>query len=430
MKVTGRIIRYSLILFVVLESLLLFHHSVRLEIRISRRHHQPQLTTLDRIVTTTENSSREQNASLINHQLIITQSSPLVTLKYPSQHCKDAPVGKVAYIRTHKTGSTTLTHIVNQYGLLRNLSFCLPKSGSLGRYMIYNVTKAKPKMSLLKPLNSSSFNESFPRFSMFTLHTLYDRQGMEKVMEPNSRYITSVRDPVKQFRSAFVYYGFENGFPDEIKKELKSRPIAEKLKEWFRNATSYQQTYKLKNMRGEPRYYYTRNSQINDLGYNMKYIDDKAKISKYISKLAREFDVVLITEHFDESLLLMKKELCWDIEDILYFPKNIRFKKSEPLPPEIQTSIREWNFADLQLFEHFNRTLWTKIRRHGPSFETELIEFKSYLKELGRRCGGEKQVVLKIARPVERNVTIDCHVLKCGEGEMFEKLRKRQYRKQ
>lgn len=183
-------------------------------------------------------------------------------------------------------------------------------------------------------------------------------------------------------------------------------------------------------MRGEPRYYYTRNSQINDLGYNMKYIEDKEKLSKYISKLAREFDVVLITEHFDESLLLMKKELCWDIEDILYFPKNIRFKKSEPLPPEIQTSIREWNFADLQLFEHFNRTLWTKIRRHGPSFETELVEFKSYLKELGRRCGGEKQFSLKIATPVERNVTIDCHVLRFGEGEMFEKLRKRQYRKQ
>ena len=30
------------------------------------------------------------------------------------------------------------------------------------------------------------------------------------------------------------------------------------------------------------------------------------------------FDVVLIVEHIDESLVLMKRRLCWPMKDILY----------------------------------------------------------------------------------------------------------------
>ena len=31
-----------------------------------------------------------------------------------------------------------------------------------------------------------------------------------------------------------------------------------------------------------------------------------------------EFDVVLVTERYYESLIIMKEELCWDIHDITF----------------------------------------------------------------------------------------------------------------
>ena len=55
-----------------------------------------------------------------------------------------------------------------------------------------------------------------------------------------------------------------------------------------------------------------------DLGFNISLLDDFNFVDKSIEYLNNEFDVVLIAEQFDESLIVMKDHLCWDTEDILY----------------------------------------------------------------------------------------------------------------
>ena len=35
------------------------------------------------------------------------------------------------------------------------------------------------------------------------------------------------------------------------------------------------------------------------------------------------FEMVLIREYFDESLVLMRRKLCWQFQDILYFPLKV-----------------------------------------------------------------------------------------------------------
>lgn len=47
-------------------------------------------------------------------------------------------------------------------------------------------------------------------------------------------------------------------------------------------------------------------------------------IKKHIDELAEKIDLVLIMEYFDESLVLLKRELCWDLDDVVYFKLNKR----------------------------------------------------------------------------------------------------------
>lgn len=72
--------------------------------------------------------------------------------------------------------------------------------------------------------------------------------------------------------------------------------------------------------------------QIFDLGLQHKYYNDPLVIKKHIEDLAEKINLVLIMEYFDESLVLLKRELCWDLDDVIYFKLNQRsleYKQTE-----------------------------------------------------------------------------------------------------
>ena len=64
--------------------------------------------------------------------------------------------------------------------------------------------------------------------------------------------------------------------------------------------------------------------QTFDLGLQHKYYNDPVMIKKHIDELEEKIDLVLIMEYFDESLVLLKRELCWDLDDVVYFKLNQR----------------------------------------------------------------------------------------------------------
>ncbi|KAI8512422.1 hypothetical protein Bbelb_090610 [Branchiostoma belcheri] len=57
-------------------------------------------------------------------------------------------------------------------------------------------------------------------------------------------------------------------------------------------------------------------------------------------------------EYFDESLVLLKRLMCWTLQDIVYFKRtNVRNHRHEEiqLPPDLQQAHREWSFVDYAL---------------------------------------------------------------------------------
>ena len=110
-------------------------------------------------------------------------------------------ITRIVFVKSHKTGSTTLASIFQRFGLVQKLLFALPKSKH-----IFSTTKLfSRKFVLPKPTSLAKRS-----FDILTNHAVYNRKEMDAVV-PDAKYIAIVRDPVFQFESAFGYFEWANG---------------------------------------------------------------------------------------------------------------------------------------------------------------------------------------------------------------------------
>ena len=134
--------------------------------------------------------------------------------------------------------------------------------------------------------------------------------------------------------------------------------------------------------------YLARNPMMFDLGLSLEYFQNLSAVNEYIQFVDKEFDLVLIMDYFDESLVLMKRLLCWETDDILYVKLNERLdqEKARGLSESVQENIKRWNKADVLLFDHFNETFWSKVRNEGPGFYEDLADFRQRKEEIKQLC--------------------------------------------
>ncbi|CAH1787827.1 unnamed protein product, partial [Owenia fusiformis] len=91
-------------------------------------------------------------------------------------------------------------------------------------------------------------------------------------------------------------------------------------------------------------------------------------IQEKIEEIEKEFDLVIVVQHIEESLILLTECSDLTIEDVVILKyANVRnFKKSKPiLTPNEYDNLIQWNLADTMIYNHFNKTLWEKIDNFG-----------------------------------------------------------------
>ena len=276
---------------------------------------------------------------------------PEQTKKYTEKNCS-GPVTKIVFIKSHKTGSSTLASIFQRFGYRHKLLFALPKSSHIFselRPFSRNFVRQKPKC-----LANHSYD-------ILTNHAVYSRREMDAVV-PNAKYISIARDPVYQFESAFGYFEWAK----DMGLSNHSNPL-----ESFMEKPSYYCTTK-----NYQRKMASKNGQLYDFGIVHKNVSEGSLRSK-IDRLGKEIDLVLLTEYLDESLILLKQLLCWEYDDIIYLSKGVRSKSHRyNMSDEIKQKIRRWNAGDVLLYNHFNRTFWQKVSEYGSSFESDVAEFR------------------------------------------------------
>ena len=260
------------------------------------------------------------------------------------------PVNNVLFLKTHKTGSSTLTNILNRYGDNRDLLFALPAKSDAYDFYWPRPFLINSTMPLRRTPNILC---NHARYNKAPMHWLFPKQ--------TTRYITMLREPAGQFESVFTYYQLWERF-----NELQN--VQTPLESFLQNITFYFQ-------QGERNEYLNliKNPALFDLGLDTVYHGNFTVVQNYIRFLQQEFDLVMIMEYFDESLVLLRRRFCWKIEDILYFKLNERrTKEKQNLPEFPRKQILKWNWGDVLLYDVFNQTLWQMIEQEGPGFFEDL----------------------------------------------------------
>ena len=278
--------------------------------------------------------------------------------------CK--PVNNVLFLKTHKTGSSTMTNILNRYGDNRDLLFALPV-GSKSYHFYW------PRGFLLR------YTMAFGRApNILCNHARYNKAPMNWLFpKKTTRYITMLRDPTEQFESVFNFF--------KLGRRFKSlRNVSLPLERFLQNPTFYFEKVKhnttgLLNL--------IKNPALFELGLDAVYHENFTVVQNYIRFLQQEFDLVLLMEHFDESLVLLKRRFCWKIDDILYFKLNERRdKEKQQLSKFAREQIRKWNSGDVLLYRVFNQTLWGMIEQEGPDFFKDLTHFRKAKETMEKTC--------------------------------------------
>uniref|UniRef100_A0A8C5PE70 Galactose-3-O-sulfotransferase 2 n=1 Tax=Leptobrachium leishanense TaxID=445787 RepID=A0A8C5PE70_9ANUR len=270
------------------------------------------------------------------------------------------PKTHIFLLKTHKTASSTIMNILFRFGDSRNLTYALP---------IYSNDFIYPAYFSQKYVKGFS-KESNQTFHMLCHHMRFQLSEVQEVMPNDTFYFTILRNPISLMESSFQYY-----------KSSKIFKTSKSLEDFLYNSSKY---YK-EDFDGSQ---YAKNLMTFDMGFSNNGGESAKHIKLLNQAVETMFDLVLISEYFDESLVILKDKLCWTLDDVLSIPLNIRSNDTkEPLTLEIQDKIKNWNQLDWQLYNHFNETFWNHVKRFGSKrMEREVEELRKRRKEMSQVC--------------------------------------------
>ncbi|XP_069134204.1 galactose-3-O-sulfotransferase 3-like [Argopecten irradians] len=271
------------------------------------------------------------------------------------------PVHHIAFIKVHKAASTTVQNIFLRYGYDNDLVFALPRTGST-----ISVRQTISPNNILPPPPNRGYDISCS-------HVRYNREAFEQLLPNDTKYFGIVREPFRHFQSNLQYY--RQGYIVRIPGE---RPVLEYL------------LHNDKYMKFGGQIPSTYNRMAFDFGFpdELFWSNNRTEIDKYISKLDNEMDLVIVTEYFDESIVMMRRILNWDLKFVLYGKLNSKQKKDPRLiiGSEEESLYRNWALIDYALYNYFLAKIKQKIKQQPPDFFDELAYFRKTKTKFNSFC--------------------------------------------
>ncbi|XP_066265467.1 galactose-3-O-sulfotransferase 2-like [Branchiostoma lanceolatum] len=273
------------------------------------------------------------------------------------------PQNKFVFIKTHKTGTSTTINIFQ-------------------RYAIYN------KLKVLMPVGQGPLSWPFPpeeneyvhmpdeKYDALMHHFVYNKTWLLSKWPPETKYISIIREPFSHLKSQMNYF--------KLSKVLDIQGHGNPVKVFLQDPWQYRNRSETFFPHVNITWDGTRNPMTFDMGCPAERADEEEEARQYISKLDADFTLVMILEHLDESVVLLKRLMCWELRDVLLYSKSrnsrpYSYKKYVATPEELENHLG-WSAVDYMLYNTFNNSLWRKIKAQGPDFYDEL----NYLRRIKR----------------------------------------------
>ncbi|XP_060710728.1 galactose-3-O-sulfotransferase 2-like [Hemiscyllium ocellatum] len=255
---------------------------------------------------------------------------------HPRKSCQ--PKTHVMFLKTHKTASSTILNILYRFGEARNLMFALPNSYQFGYPFLFSTRK-------IKYYSPTKLQE----YHIICNHMRFFRPQVEKVMAKGTMYFSILRNPVTLAESSFTYY---KGTSSAFKK-------VESLEQFLSDPWRYYSARERGNQ-------YARNLMWFDFGFDPNANDTADYVELVLKEIGATFHLILLSEYFDESMILLKDALCWEFDDVVSFKLNFRSNVTvRQLSEDATRRVKAWNALDWKLYLHFNRTFWQKVEDYG-----------------------------------------------------------------
>ena len=290
----------------------------------------------------------------------------------------------IVYVKTHKCGTSSVFLFILWFGLRRNLSFVLPR---LPQY-----TLCYPY-----PFDTRCFLPSKKPFNIMGHHVVFNDDAISRVMPRDAVYITSIRHPFDRMKSAFNYYS--------VRERLSMLThVDEPLLEYLRDIPKYEAMYAMPAPKNYNRkcmgsFSFTHNTMAFELGlptgFHVNTTDqtnNATYIRRWIDALQRRFSLVIILEYYTESVVLLRRLMCWKLNDILSVKQNERSYayKAEQVEQTLVDNYKRYNEPEYILYDHFNKTLWQRIAEEPDDFWDELSTYRALLRDVGKFCATSK----------------------------------------
>lgn len=283
----------------------------------------------------------------------------------------------VAFLKTHKTASSTMQNLLFRFAERNNLTVAMPVQ-ACGHQFCYP-----------RPFTTHLVHPHTTPPNIITGHMRFNKAELQRLMPNDTIYITILREPSSMFESLFSYY---NQYCDSFKRVPHGS-----LETFLEDPWHYYRPDEKESM-------YARNTLTFDLGGDKdRPATDEAYARAFVAEVDRIFSLVMITEYFDESLVLLRHLLSWDLDDILYVKLNMRTPSSkQSLIPGLPAKIRAWNSLDARLYDHFNASLWRQLSALGLACVAREVRLLRQAQErLMRSCFGGGMPLLRSAAEIK-----------------------------
>ncbi|OWK17107.1 GAL3ST3, partial [Cervus elaphus hippelaphus] len=196
----------------------------------------------------------------------------------------------VAFLKTHKTAGTTVQNILFRFAERHNLTVALPHPSCEHQFCYPRNFSAHFVHPATRPPH------------VLASHLRFDRAELQRLMPPGTVYVTILREPAAMFESLFSYY-------NQYCPAFRRVPNAS-LEAFLRAPEAYYRA-------GEHFAMFAHNTLAYDLGGDNERSprDDAAYLAGLIRQVEEVFSLVMIAEYFDESLVLLRRLLAWDLDD-------------------------------------------------------------------------------------------------------------------
>lgn len=278
----------------------------------------------------------------------------------------------IGFVKTHRTGSSTVASILHRIGDDKSSLFLLPGGSQNG-------------LGWPAAFPGEGADAANHQFDIICNNAVFNKEAMDAFLKPAPLYFSVLRKPVAQVISAFEFFAPPAG------------PNWEARVNWMQKIRTNPNDPAL-GKRGPSLVAQFRNSQATDLGWYELwdgkgiYDHDDGKIDAWLAKLEDQLGFVMLTEYFDEGLVLLRRKLDLDIQDMVYYKMKQSPNKLQAPNAKEMARMREYNHVDVKLYEHFNQTFFDAWEKAGgySALNSELEELRARNEALEKSCNNKE----------------------------------------